>query len=407
MDSNSFTRRRVLSALGATGSLALAGCTGDDDGGNGDGGNGNGNGGNGNGDTETPTETPTENGDDEMENGDDGMENGDDGGATTNGEESTLTVGTYSAFLDAPSISPGEWLKEEFESTVDATLKWDAPENEVNHYIERQLAGEGSGADMYVGLNVDQLVRVDDELDDALFAAAGDVAGRDQVKPGLSFDPDGRAIPYDTGYICPVYDGTAIEAPETFDGLLDEEYRGDLITQDPAASATGRAFLLHTVHQYGADGYLDYWADLQDNDVRVLGSWSDAYGAWSEGEAPMVVSYSTDQVFAAQEDANLEEHQIRFLDDEGYANPEGMALFSDANEPDLAREFMGFVLQPEIQGEIAERNVQFPATDNAELSPDYDELAHEPPEPVTFTYEELQGSISEWIEDWERQFAQQ
>jgi len=388
-------RRTFVTALGTGVVASLAGCTGDGD--NGDGGSGNGNGnGNGNGDMETPTETPMENGDDTPTEG-----------TPTDGGESTLTVGTYSAFLDAPSISPGEWLKEEFESEFDATLEWEAPPNEVNQYIERRLSGAEIEADVYVGLNVDELVRVDEELDDDLFVEAGGVPGSENVRPGLSFDPDGRALPYDTGYICPVYDGTAIEAPETFDGLLEEEYSGDLIAQNPGTSTTGRAFLLHTIHRYGEEGYLDYWADLQDNDVRVLGSWSDAYSAWSEDEAPMVVSFSTDQVFAAQEDANLEEHQIRFLNDEGYANPEGMALFAGADEPELAREFMSFLLRPEIQGEIAERNVQFPATDNAQLSAEYDELAHEPPQPVTFTYEELQGSISDWIEDWERQFARQ
>jgi len=128
------------------------------------------------------------------------------------------------------------------------------------------------------------------------------------------FDPFDRAVPFDTGYVSLVYDGTAIEAPETFEGLLDDEHAGALIAQNPGASTTGRSFLLHTVHRFGdgpdgsvegGDGdpdydYLDYWAELQDNDVRVLGSWDDAYAAWS-GEAPMVVSYSTDQVFASME----------------------------------------------------------------------------------------------------------
>jgi thiamine transport system substrate-binding protein len=119
----------------------------------------------------------------------------------------------------------------------------------------------------------------------------------------------------------------------------------------------------------------------------------------------MVVSYSTDQVFADQNDADLEKHQIRFLNDQGYANPEGMAVFEGADTPDLAREFMGFLLRPDIQGEIAVRNVQFPATESAELPEDYAELAQEPPEPVTFGYDELKGSVSGWISDWERQFA--
>lgn len=119
----------------------------------------------------------------------------------------------------------------------------------------------------------------------------------------------------------------------------------------------------------------------------------------------MVVSYSTDQVFADMEDANLEEHQIRFLNDQAYATPEGMAVFADADEPDLAREFMSFLLEPDVQGEIAERNVAFPATDTAELPDGYADLAQTPAEAVTFSYDELQGSLDGWISEWERQFA--
>jgi len=326
------------------------------------------------------------------------------GGASSSGGR-TLVVGTYGSFIDSPSSSPGAWLKDRFESEFDARLVWQTPSNEVTHYIERAAAGVDIEADLYMGVGPDDLVLADQELDSALFAPAGGVEGQDAVKDGLDFDPQGRAVPFDTGYISLVFDGTATTAPATFEGLLDSEHAGDLITQNPSSSDTGRAFMLHTIKQYGPDGYLDYWSDLQDNDVRVLGSWSDAYSAWSGGEAPMVVSYSTDQVFADQNDADLEEHQIRFLNDQGYANPEGMAVFEGADTPDLAREFMGFLLRPDIQGEIAVRNVQFPATESAELPEDYAELAQEPPEPVTFGYDELKGSVSGWISDWERQFA--
>lgn len=364
-------RRRFLAAAGGTVAVPLAGCVevedADDDG------------------------TP------------DGSDDAD--GTTPDDDDRTLVVATYSSFIDAPSTSPGAWVKEQFEAEFDARLVWQTPENEVNYYVERRAAGVDSEADLYLGLNTDDLVRVDEALDEDLFVEAGDVDGSEDVREGLHFDPRGRAIPYDTGYISLVYDGTETEAPETFDGLLEEEHRGDLIAQNPATSTTGRAFLLHTVAAFGADDYLDYWADLQDNDVLVLGSWGDAYTAWSEGEAPMVVSYSTDQVFADAEGADLDEHQIRFLNDQGYANPEGMAIFEDAANPDLAREFMAFLLRPDVQGEIAQRNVQFPATETAELPDEYDELAHAPPEPVTFTYEELQGNLSDWIDDWERQFA--
>ena len=393
------TRRRFLTAAGAAGAVALAGCSAERvDDGSGDG--------------------------DDTDGGDDGSGasgDGDDGGDET----PTLTVATYANFIDAPSVSPGEWLKDEFESRYDAELEWATPDNEVNYYVERAASGAGIDADLYVGLTTEDLVRVDEELDEDLFVEAGEVAGRDAVKEGLRFDPFERAVPFDTGYVSLVYDGTATEAPATFDGLLEDEHAGALIAQNPGGSATGRAFLLHTISRFGDGGvasdgdgeaiegedgapdydYLDYWADLQANDVRVLGSWDDAYTAWSNDEAPIVVSYSTDQVFADMEGANLEEHQIRFLNDQAYANPEGMALFADADEPELARQFMSFMLEPDVQGEIAQRNVAFPATDGAELPSDYAELAKEPSDPVTFTYDELQGSVDAWVEAWERQFA--
>ncbi|WP_200530841.1 thiamine ABC transporter substrate-binding protein [Halorubrum sp. LN27] len=388
------TRRRFLALGGAAGAVALAGCSAE----------------------------PTDGGDgSDNSDGSDGSdgEDGDDGDDGDDEETPTLTVATYGSFIDAPSVSPGEWLKEAFESRVDAELEWATPDNEVNYYVERAGSGVSIDADLYVGLTTEDLVRVDEALDDDLFAERGEIDGFGDVRDGLLFDPFDRAVPFDTGYVSLVYDGTATEAPETFEGLLDDEHAGALIAQNPGGSSTGRSFLLHTVHRFGdgpdgsvegGDGdadydYLDYWAELQDNDVRVLGSWDDAYTAWSNGEAPMVVSYSTDQVFADMEGEPLEEHQIRFLNDQAYANPEGMAVFADADEPELAREFMSFMLEPDVQGEIAQRNVAFPATDTAELPDDYADLAQEPAEPVTFTYDELQGSAGEWVEDWERQFA--
>ncbi len=405
------TRRRFLAIGGAAGVVGLAGCTAER---TGDGENG---GGSSAGDD---GETGDGAGDDGSDGGSDDGSDGDDGAESDDDDDTpTLTVATYGSFIDAPSVSPGEWLKEEFESRVDATLEWATPDKEVNYYLERAASGAPIDADLYVGLNTEDLVRVDEELDDDLFVAAGDVDGADDVRDGLLFDPFDRAVPFDTGYVSLVYDGTETEAPETFEGLLADDHQGDLIAQNPGGSSTGRAFMLHTLHRFGdgPDGvveggdddpdydYLDYWAELQANDVRVLGSWDDAYTSWSEGEAPMVVSYSTDQVFADMEGANLEEHQIRFPNDQAYATPEGMAIFADADTPDLAREFMSFMLEPDVQGEIAERNVSFPATDDAELPDGYAELAQEPADPVTFTYDQLQGSLDGWITDWERQFA--
>ena len=321
-----------------------------------------------------------------------------------------LVVSTYGAFVDAPSTSPGPWLKDAFESEFDATITYATPDSEINYYIERALQGAEIDADAYVGLNVDMLIRIDERLEDGLFTSVDDVSGQGDVKEGLNFDPQGRIIPYDTSYVSIVYNETMADdgdfvAPETFDGLLDSEFQGDLLTQNPTGSSTGKSFLLHTIDAKGPDGYLDYWEQLQANDVRVLSDWSASYTAYENEEAPMVVSYSTDQVYASQSGEDLAKHQIRFLNDQGYAYPEGMSIFEGADEPELARQFLEFMLRPDVQAEIAQRNVAFPATTSAELPAEFAEYAQAPPEAVTFTYDELRDNVSEWTQAWERQFA--
>jgi len=322
---------------------------------------------------------------------------------TSNQSDNTLTVATYSSFTGEDSA--GNWLKSAFESeNGDATVEFTTPENGVNQFIQRKSEGAPIDADLFVGLNTGELVRADEQLDDPLFAKTdGEVDGADSVKPALDFDPDGRVIPYDTGYISLVYDEGEVDAPETFDALLEPAYEDALIAQNAQQSDPGRAFLLWTVHEKGADGYLDYWQALDDNGVRILSDWEPAYNAYTNEEAPMVVSYSTDQVFYHGEGVDMSRHQIGFLNDQGYANPEGMAQFADADNPELARSFMSFVLGTEAQSEIATRNVQFPAVEGVEPGGDFGEYALEPPEPVTFGYDELAGNVDGWIEDWARQ----
>jgi len=374
-------RRTFLRAVGAGGVAGLAGCTGND------GGSTATNGGESDGGAASATGTTT--------------------GTAAGIPE--LVVATYGAFVDAPSTSPGPWIKETFESEFDATLSFATPDSEINYFIERALRGVEIDADAYVGLNVDMLIRVDEKLDDGLFATVGDVEGRNDVKDGLNFDPQGRIVPYDTSYVSLVYNETFgdgdFAAPETFDGLLESDYEGDLLVQNPAASATGKSFLLHTIKAKSEDGYLDYWQKLKENNARVVSDWGTSYDQYLKEEAPMVVSYSTDQVYAHREGQDLAKHQIRFLNDQGYAYPEGMSVFRDADDPDLARRFLEFILRPDVQGEIAQRNVAFPSTTTAELPSSFEEYAQAPPEAVTFTYDELRDNVSEWTTAWERQFA--
>ena len=375
MKRRGFLRR---TSAGVAGLAMLAGCTGTDGGANGSGANASGTAGG----STTGTATTAS--------------------ASSGG---TLQVATYSSFTGKGTA--GNWLKSAFEKRrSNVTVEFLTPENGVNQYVQRAKQGAPIDADLYVGLNTAELVRIRKKLDEPLFRSVGGrLDGLDRVKKPLRIDPQGRAVPYDTGYISLVYNANAVQEPKTFGSLLESRYEGDLITENAQQSDPGRAFLLWSVITQGEENYLDYWKKLLDNGVTVLADWEPAYQAYTNGEAPMVVSYSTDQVYYHGPDVDISKHQIGFLNDQGYANPETMALFESADNPQLGRQFMEFVLTERAQSNIAVKNVQFPAVRGVTPSQEFAKYAKEPPEVVTHSYDELAGSVETWVEEWSRLVA--
>lgn len=339
----------------------------------------------------------------------DGDESSDDE-LTGDPESGTLTIATYDSMVDGDDPA-GTWLTETFEDAYpDATIEWTTPENGLNHFIQLENRDASLDADLYLGLNIDGLARIDDTLTEGgLFRELDlDLLDRaDRIRDGLEMgDPYDRVLPYDTGYISLVYDETVVDEPETFEDLLDPAYEDALLAQNAQTSDPGQAFLLWTIDAYGEDGYLEYWNDLEANGVRILEDWSDSYyGAYMEEERPMIVSYSTDQVYASAEGYDMSRHQIAFPNGQGYANPEGVAVFDRASNAALAYTFLDFVLSSEAQAAIAQRNVQFPAVaaEHVELDDSFDRYAHEPPEAVTVGYDRLRGNLGGWVDEWARE----
>ncbi|WP_226482213.1 thiamine ABC transporter substrate-binding protein [Natrinema amylolyticum] len=379
-------RRTFVGAVGGSAVAGVAGCLTREGGENDDQGNGTGDQGNGTDEIDPEPETPD--------------------------LEGELQVATYETMVDGEGAA-GPWLKEAFEAEYpDAELTWTVPNNAINDYIDRERQNADIDADVYLGTNVDDLVRIDDTLDDGGLLRELNVDRIDnaeRIRDGLDMgDPHGRVLPYDTGYICLVYDETVVDEPETLDDLTEPAYEDALLAQNAQSSDSGQAFLLWTIDAYGEDGYLDYWRALDENGVRVLDSWDESYtSAYMNEERPMVVSYSTDQVFANEYDYDMSRHQVAFPNDQGYANPEGMGIFEGASELDLAYEFLNFALSSEAQAVIAQRNVQFPAVaeEHVDLDEEFDQYAHVPPEAVTIGYDELRGNLDGWVEDWAREFA--
>jgi len=282
------------------------------------------------------------------------------GAATTTSLGGTLRVATYSSFTGEGTA--GNWLKSAFESKYpDATVEFTTPENGLNQYVQRANEGAPIDADLYVGSTPanspgptsNSTNRCSSRSVRTSPVPTASRAASTSTPRGVRFLRYGVHQP-----------GVRRERSRTARDLRrpasEPEYEGDLIVQNAQQSDPGRAFLLWTILAKDVDGYLDYWQGLQDNGVTIMSDWEPAYEAYMNDEAPMIVSYSTDQVYYHGEDVDMAKHQVGFLEDQGYANPEALAMFSSASNGDLGRRFVEFVLSEEAQAEIAERNVQFP-----------------------------------------------
>ncbi|HSP27439.1 MAG TPA: thiamine ABC transporter substrate-binding protein, partial [Ilumatobacteraceae bacterium] len=118
----------------------------------------------------------------------------------------------------------------------------------------------------------------------------------------LDLVPDGEATPVDFGDVCVNYDigwyaERDLAPPSGFADLVDPAYAGQLVVQNPATSSPGLAFLLATIHEFGLEGWQDYWSRLGENGVEVVDGWTQAYYerfTWAGGgPTPMVVSYGS------------------------------------------------------------------------------------------------------------------
>jgi thiamine transport system substrate-binding protein len=170
--------------------------------------------------------------------------------------------------------------------------------------------------------------------------------------------------------------------------------------------------MLATVGHFGEAGdypWVDYWADLRDNDVLVTEGWSAAYyeqftyGSGGSGDRPIVVSYaSSPPVEVHFSDEPFEEAPTGVVVGDGscFRQIEFVGLLKGAENPDLAREWIDFMLSEIFQEDIPLHMFVFPANEDAELPEVFARFAVIPGNPVSVGYTAIETNREAWIEAW-------
>ncbi len=242
-------------------------------------------------------------------------------------------------------------------------------------------------------------------------------AGLAHVEVAFLPDDSHRVTPIDFGDVCLNYDIAYFEEhelalPQSLSDLLEPEYAGLLVAENPATSSPGLAFLLATIAEFGDDGetnYLDYWRALAENDVLVVDGWTDAYygeftvGSRGIGARPLVVSYASsppaEVIYGEDPEAGAVTGAITG-DNMCYRQIEYAGVLAGAENPEGAKLFIDYMLSPAFQEDMPLNMFVFPVVDGVVPPEAFTAYAEVPEKPASLDPARIEEKREAWIQAW-------
>jgi thiamine transport system substrate-binding protein len=314
----------------------------------------------------------------------------------------TLTVMTHDSFAVSEDVVKA--FEQANNAKVSFVQSGDAGET-LNKAI---LSKDAPLADVLYGVDNTFLSRA---LSAGIFESYQSPALND-VADEFRLDSTNQVAPVDFGDVCINYDKNYftqnnLQVPGSLEDLAKAEYKDLLVTENPATSSTGLAFLLATRAHFG-DGYLDYWKSLKENGVVVVDGWETAYytnfsGSTGKGPQPMVVSYGSSpaaEVVYASTPASDAPTASVIGPDTCFRQIEFVGILKGTKNRALAEKFVDFMLSTQFQEDMPLQMFVYPVNQKATLPDAFTKYAQVPAQPATLSPEEIAANRDAWIEAW-------
>jgi thiamine transport system substrate-binding protein len=303
--------------------------------------------------------------------------------------ERTLTVYTYDSFVS--EWGPGPAVREAFEATCDCRLALVGAGDGAALLGRLRLEGARSPADVVLGLDTNLVAEA---RASGLFAEHG--LGPPPLDLPVAWD-DPHFLPFDWGYFAFVHDRERTpEPPGSFEALAASDL--SIVIQDPRSSTPGLGLLMWVKAAYGAEAER-MWRGLAPRIVTVTPGWSEAYGMFLAGEADMVLSYTTSPAYHVH--AEDDDTKAAAIFGEGhYLQVEVAGVTAGASEPELAREFLAFMLTEPFQSVIPTTNWMYPAVMPEGGLPEAFQALEVPNRAILLPPEEARALRDPALEEW-------
>ena len=226
-------------------------------------------------------------------------------------------------------------------------------------------------------------------------------------------DATKRALPVDYSDVCIIYDKAYfathnLPIPQKLDDLTSSQYKGLLVTENPATSSPGLAFLLATIKHFGDSDYIGYWKDLRQNGLVVVDGWETAYytnfsGSTGKGQQPMVVSYGTDPaaevMFATSPKSDSPVASI-LGPDTCFRQIEFVGILKGTVHRALAEKFVDFMLGQKFQADMPGQMFVYPILPNVTLPDAFVKYAQKASQPAVLAPDVIAANRDAWIHAW-------
>jgi thiamine transport system substrate-binding protein len=307
-------------------------------------------------------------------------------------ETPVLQVMTYDSFVT--EWGPGPAVEAAFEAECACDLQFVGAGDGAALLARLQLEGPRTEADVVLGLDTNLMAAA---RETGLFAPHGVEANLDLPIAWT----DAEFLPFDWGYFAFVGNAGA-DAPASLQALADSDIK--IVIQDPRSSTPGLGLLMWVKTAYG-DEAVSLWANLADNIVTVTPGWSEAYGMFLEGEADAVLSYTTSPAYhlIAEED----DSKVAWGFDEGhYMQVEVAGKLAGTDQPELADQFMAFMVSDGFQSVIPTTNWMYPAVTPAGGLPDGFETLITPLTSLLLSPEDAAAKRDAALDEWRTALSQ-
>lgn len=302
-----------------------------------------------------------------------------------------LTVYTYDSFTS--DWGPGPKIKTAFEAECSCELEWVAVADAVATLNRIKLEGANSKADILLG------------IDTSLTAEASATGLFEQhhidtanINLPVSW-ADQIFVPYDFGHFAVIYDSEKIKTPPaSLDALVNGDPEQKIVIQDPRTSSPGLGLLLWIKAVYG-DKAGEIWTKLSKRVLTVTPGWSEAYGMFTKGEAPMVLSYTTSPAYHMVAEKTDRYRAAAFAEGH-YMQIEVAGILKSSSNKRLARKFLAFMTGPGFQNHIPTNNWMWPAGKTSDTLPEAFGKLVKSEKSLLLSSDEVNANRKAWIDEW-------